>query len=232
MPFWRAKRSRGSGSRFFDPNAPGGGSSDLLPDADSQAASSHHESQALRSLVDNFLANSSRLQVLDLGRISQGTAKCVSELGHRITFVDLLRCFDTARSERASESRSFTPVSANLIIRQELDFPLKSFDTILAWGVLQHLDTESMRLAISHLSKIIRPGGVLHCMFHSAPSDQLIPLYDCAIEPPGAISLLEVERRRQFQSFSPRAFEVHFTEFREIHFFLKKGALFEALVFT
>ncbi len=232
MPLWRTRRARSSDSRFAPDGRKGSASAGSNPGAAPPTASLWHESHALRSLVDGFLKDPTRLQVLDLGRISQGTAKCISELGHRITFVDLLRCFDAARSLQAMENRAFTPVSANLIVREELDFPLNSFNSILAWDVLQHLDADSMRLTIAHLAKIIRPNGVLHCIFHSAPVDQPIPLYDCAIESHGAISLREVDRRPQSREFSPRAFEALFPEFREIHFFLKKDSLFEALVFT
>ncbi len=164
--------------------------------------------------------------------ISHGTAKCVSELGHRITFVDLLRCFDIAQAERASENRAFTANSANLIVRQELDFSLNSFHAILAWDILQHLDPASMRVTIAHLAKIIRPQGVVYCMFHGGSADQSIPLYNCSIESGTAVALREVGRRRRHQELSPRTFESLFPEFREVHFFLKKDSLFEVLIFN
>lgn len=185
----------------------------------------------MRCFVD-YLSDSPQLRVLDLGMISQGTAKCLSGLGHRVTFVDLLRRFDEARAWAASQDREIPAEYVDVIVREELDFSTNSFDAILAWDLLQHLDAASMAGTIAHLAKVIRPRGMLFCMFHGYPADEPIPVYNCSIESNDMISLREVGRRRRPQGFSPRTFERLFPQFREVHFFLKRGALFEVLVFS
>ena len=230
MAFWLGRRARSAGSGSVPGKKNKSGSGALSPLIAAQSPPGGRTSQALSRLI-SLLGDSHNLHVLDLGMISHGTTACLSRLGHRVTFVDLLRYVDEARSNRASEGREFTSDSASLMLRQELDYNTNSFDAILAWDVLQHLDAATLRATVAHLAEIIRPQGVIFCMFHGDPSDQPVPVYQCTIESDDVLSLREVRRSRREREFSPRTFETIFPQFRTVHYFLKTDDFFEVLVF-
>ena len=231
MAWWGAKNARilGGGSRF-DSNE--GAGVVLGPRGNGAAGSmTNRESHGIRSFFDH-LSRFSGLQILDLGMLSQSTAWYVGGLGHRINFVSLLHSFDAARTENSTEGGELSSELASQILQMELDFPPNSFHAVLAWDVLQHLDRTAMRSAIAQLSKIVRPNGVMFCLFHGEAKKGPIPLYNCSVDSASTFSIREVERRQVAQEFSARKLETLFPQFRAVHFYLKRDALLEVLVIS
>ncbi len=187
------------------------------------------ESHGLRCLFDH-LEGVEDLKVLDLGMLSEGTAWFVGGQGHRINFVSLLHTFDRAKAELADENGQVSVEAARRIVRMNLDFAPNSFHAVLAWDVLQHLDQGAMRVTIAHCAKILRPSGMIFCLFHGESSVEPIPALNCSIHSESTFSLREVGRRRPSQEFSTRKLETLFPQARAVHFYLKRDAILEVLV--
>lgn len=231
MAWWSAKNAR----------VPGGGSGIgtnqragvVLGPRENGAAgtATSRESHGIRSFFDH-LSKFSGLQILDLGMLSQRTASHVGGLGHRIHFVSLLHRVDEARAEKSTEERELCSELASQIVKTELDFPPNSFHAVLAWDVLQHLDGTAMNSAIANLSKIVRPNGLIFCLFHGATIKGPIPLYNCSVDSASTFSIKQVARRPVTQRFSARKLETLFPQFRAVHFYLKRDALLEVLVLS
>ena len=231
MPIWGAKNGPLSSDR--SPFSPKEGSGVVLRPhgTEPEGSKTIRESQAIRSFFEH-LSRFSGLQILDLGMLSQETAWHVGGLGHSINFVSLLHCFDAAQSEHAAETGELSSDLASRVVRMELDFPPNSFHAVLAWDVLQHLDEAAMRSTISQLSKVVRPNGVMFCIFHGEASHEPIPVYNCSVDSASTISMREVGRRQLAQEFSARKLEILFPQFRAVHFYLKRDALLEVLVIS
>lgn len=231
MSLWGTKDPRppGVGSQVVPRNGPG-----LVPplsQGEIQLPGASRESQGIRSLFEH-LAGYSGLRILDLGMLSQGTARYLGGLGHRINFASLIHRFDVVRERNRDAGLDLNSELASRIVRIELDFPPNSFHAVLAWDVLQHLERTAMRSAIAHLSKVVRPNGVMFCLFQGDAKNERIPHYDCGVDSMSSFSIREAGRRRAYQQFSARELETLFPQFRAIHFYLKRDALLEVLVIS
>ena len=196
-----------------------------------RASGSDRPSSGIQGFL-RHLNNSSGLHILDLGSLSEETAWLLGGLGHHIHCVSLLRGFDNARRANSREDGTLGAQAANRLIRSHLDYPRNSIHAVLAWDVLQHLDEITRRATIGYLSKIMRPNGIMFCLFHGDESKSAIPVYSCSVTSESTLALSEVGRRKRFQSLSTRKLESLFPQFRAIHFYLKRDALLEVLVFS
>ena len=114
----------------------------------------------------NRLADSTGLNILDLGMLSQRTPALVCSLGHSIYNASLLHSFDAARAANPASETGMERQAASEFVRNHLDFRPDTFHGVLAWDVLQHLDKAAMLSTIAHLAKILRPDGTMLCLFH------------------------------------------------------------------
>ena len=48
-----------------------------------------------------------------------------------------------------------------------LSYPDESFDAIIAWDIFNYYDSASMHLAAAEARRILKPGGLLFCLFHA-----------------------------------------------------------------
>lgn len=217
MTWWRARQAKDSQTQLR-PHRP-----------DTGGNKGSQESHAIR----NFFGHLSRfpgLQILDLGGLSEKTAWYVSGLGHRITFISLLKIIDQARPDGDPGPETGTGQWGRRAIQTELQFPANSFHAVLAWDVLQHLDEISMQFTISQLAHILRPGGVVFCLFHAGSNGRPVPVCKCSVVSETEISVTEVDRRPTALEFSARELERLFPEFRAVNFYLKRNARLEVLV--
>jgi hypothetical protein len=61
---------------------------------------------------------------------------------------------------------------ANQFLESSLKFEPGSFDAVLAWDLLDYLDSDMMRRVAERMSKLLREGGVILAVFHSKRPDQ------------------------------------------------------------
>ena len=189
-----------------------------------------HESSGIQAFLGH-LEGTSGLHILDLGAVSQDTASHLGRLGHHIHFVSLLHAFDTVHEAGLDSEGRMRSQAANRFVRSYLDYPKNSFDGVLAWDVLQHLDEVTMRTTIAYLSQIMRPDSIMLSLFHADYAGGTHPVLNCSVISDETLVLREVGRRVSKWRTSVRDLELLFAEFRAVHFYLKRDALFEVLVF-
>lgn len=197
---------------------------------DAQAV--RRESHSVESLL-NRLPKAPGHRILDLGMLNESTPKFFGSLGHNLYSASLLHAFDSARAaDRSSNGASLARQRAADFVRTHLAYPENTFQAVLAWDVLQHLDEPTTVATIAQLAKIIEPTGSVMCLFHGDGDGAPAPVFECAIESRATITIKERGRREARWQFSPRRLEALFPQFRAVHFHLKRDAVLEVLVLS
>jgi 2-polyprenyl-3-methyl-5-hydroxy-6-metoxy-1,4-benzoquinol methylase len=119
--------------------------------------------------------------LLDLGPAWQTTLNFFIDRGFRVTSDDILRDwadFQTAEAAKLKEPLSAenyeerTPEAlAQKFLDENLKYGPESFDALLLWDSLDYLEPTVVRMIVSHVSEMLRPGGVVLAMFHSKKPD-------------------------------------------------------------
>jgi hypothetical protein len=115
--------------------------------------------------------------LLDLGPAWQTTLNFFIERGFRVTSDDVLRDWAdfqakelaTAKEQlSADEHAERTPeVMAKKFLEENLQYGPSSMDALLLWDSLDYLEPALVKPMVSHLTDILRPGGVVLAMFHA-----------------------------------------------------------------
>lgn len=118
-----------------------------------------------------------RGQLLDLGSAWQTTISFFIERNFKVYTEDLLETwkdFLDADEQRARElpadaDRSdLTPTArAERFLKSTLNYPEQSFDAVLAWDLMDYLDSELVAQLIGRISSLVREGGVILSVFHA-----------------------------------------------------------------
>ena len=176
------------------------------------------------------LADTARLNILDLGMLSASTPTLVCNLGHSIYNASLLHSFEAHRNAERDPEKGMERQAANNFVREHLDFRPDTFHGVLAWDVLQHLDEAAMLSTIAHLAKILRPDGMMLCLFHRKSTEPNIPVLDCDVDSTSTFWIKRTNQRSSSREFSVRELESLFPQFQAIHFYLMQDSLHEVLV--
>jgi hypothetical protein len=152
-------------------------------------ASSHrtpepHESTRISNGLKEFLWNLDGLgrgSLLDLGPAWQTTLSFFIERGFRVSSEDILRGWTTflAQEERrlkdlgpAADPEDWTPAGrAGRFLKENLQYPVSSFDAVLMWDLLDYLEPTLVKQTVAHVTELLRPGAVVFAMFHSKKPD-------------------------------------------------------------
>ncbi len=187
-------------------------------------------SDALASFIARLGAGEEQ-HVLDLGDLSQQTVGVLAQPGRHLHFAPLLARFQQGM-EAQGDDGTLSEHSAHEILREGLPFGDRSMHGVLAWDVLQHLGEPGMQAAAATLRGILKPNGILFCLFHLGNANEA-PVCRCGVTSHQTFSLHATDRRPIKRQLSTRDLELLFDEFRAVHFFLKRdAALLEVLVFT
>jgi len=115
--------------------------------------------------------------LLDLGPAWQTTLNFFIERGFRVTSDDILR--DWADFQAAETAKNKEPLKAEnyeeripetlaqKFLNENVQYGSESFDALLLWDSLDYLEPTLVRMMVSHLTEILRPGGVVLAMFHT-----------------------------------------------------------------
>jgi len=120
--------------------------------------------------------------LLDLGPAWQTTLNFFIERGFRVTSDDILRDWADFQASEAAKNKEplnaenyeeRTPEAlAQKFLDENLQYGPDSFDALLLWDSLDYLEPTLVRMMVSHLAEMLRPGGVVLAMFHSKrPAD-------------------------------------------------------------
>lgn len=115
--------------------------------------------------------------LLDLGPAWQTTLSFFIERGFRVTSDDILRDWADFQAVQAAKNKEplnsdnhedRTPEAlAQRFLDENLQYGPSSFDALLLWDSLDYLEPTVVRMTVSHLTEMLRPGGVVLAMFHS-----------------------------------------------------------------
>src|ERR1700759_2447688 len=123
--------------------------------------------------------------LLDLGPAWQTTLNFFIERGFRVSSEDVLRGWKSFLEEderrlqvlnsgdllgkaTASDYAELKPAArAARFLESNLRYPVSSFDAVLLWDLLDYLDPSMTTLMIDSITNLLRPAGIVFCMFHS-----------------------------------------------------------------
>ena len=135
--------------------------------------------------LDQFFASlqdQQGLSILDFSGASQANISFITSMGHKIYSNDALRtleeAFGTGGDFIANQS---DPERAAKFLRENLDFPDRSFDGALIWDTLQFLAPPLLQDTVDRLYRILRPQSSLLAFFHAEEKAQTAPLYSYRI---------------------------------------------------
>ena len=159
-------------------NSPAGGRG--LIAAGSPRAPEAPEATRVSNGLKEFLWNLDGLghgTLLDLGPAWQTTLTFFIERGFRVSSEDLLRGWSDFCAEEEIRTKDAKTVEefaerapearAKRFLKDNLNYPLSSFDALLMWDVLDYMEPILAKLVVTHLTELLRPGGVVFAMFHS-----------------------------------------------------------------
>lgn len=141
-----------------------------------EAPGSTRISNGLKELLWN-LDGLGRGTLLDLGPAWQTTLSFFIERGFRVSSEDMLREWKEFLKEEearlqdaalASGDLDMTPAGrASRFLESNLQYSRSSFDAVLVWDLLDYLEPALAKQAVSNLTELLRPGGVVFALFHS-----------------------------------------------------------------
>jgi hypothetical protein len=117
--------------------------------------------------------------LLDLGPAWQTTLNFFIERDFRVTSDDILRDWADFQATEAAAAKNKDQVNAGAyedrspealaqkFLNENLSYEPASFDALLLWDSLDYLEPTLVRMMVSHLAEMLRPGGVVLAMFHS-----------------------------------------------------------------
>ena len=116
--------------------------------------------------------------LLDLGPAWQTTISFFIERGFRVTSDDILRGWSEFLKEqqealnklplKPEDYLEHTPEArAKKFLKENLQYAAESFDALLLWDVLDYMEPAVAKQTVTHLTEMLRPGGVVFAMFHS-----------------------------------------------------------------
>jgi len=136
----------------------------LLNEAESAAISTHllreegsldpdpvtHTSNVIRLFVDG-LERQQKGQVLDIGPVCSENINFLAQHVMRLYVCDMFLQLDQERRKDISTSNPW----------QHLDYPPQSFDGILLWDLIDHLEDNEVSRLVELCTKMLRPDGLL-----------------------------------------------------------------------
>ena len=229
MRLWRSKREPAlvASQKRGDSASTSGQQGPHKPPVDTMRI--RRKSPGIQCFFDR-LTDSAGLNILDLGMLSASTPKLVCSLGHNIYNASLLHSFEAHRDAEPGCEEGMERQAASNFVRKHLDFRPDTFHGVLAWDVLQHLDEAAMLSTIAHLAKILRPDGMMLCLFHRKSVEPHIPVLNCDVDSTSTFWVRQADHRESSRQFSVRELESLFPQFQAIHFYLMQDSLHEVLV--
>lgn len=164
--------------------------------------------------------------VLDMGKINQENTDHIANLGHRVSFSDILGPVDQVWNDPdLSESRKIEE-----ILDQTLNYPESCIGGAIVWDTFQHLPPPLLEAVVERLYYLMNPGGLLLAFFHADEKARAVPNYAYRITDSKTMLLTPRRLRPREQFFNNRALERMFQNYAAVKFFLTRDHLREVIV--
>lgn len=204
-----------------------GGPPPRVVDSARDLPSTSRKSNGLKHFF-NVLPDRARLDILDLGGLSQANLGVLSEFGGTVHAVDLLGQYD--QHKRENPEAAMDVAAARDFVDDFLNFQRNQFDAVLAWDCLEFLDSDTVYLAVPRLGEILRPGGAMLTFFHTQGRGESVPACRYRIDGSDELLLQPRDLRTLPNTFNNRSLERLFEEFDSIKFFLTRDSIREVIV--
>lgn len=223
----------------------GGGSPATPPLPHSSRYASARETRSIRAAPESssnvrrspgleqffhMVRDTAGLWMLDLSAASQSNVSFVTNLGHRLYTVDLVRTLDETYPAESFFEAQGNPRLAQQVVDQSLNFPAHQFDGALVWDCLQYMAPALLVTVVDRLYEILRPNAYLLAFFSAEERAVTVPRYLYRIADGRTLLLVPQEHRALSQHFTSRHLERLFGRFQQIKFFLARDSLREVLV--
>lgn len=179
----------------------------------------------------SFLQLREGMSVLDMSGASQANITFITSFGHRMSSDDIIGTMaehfgkDFLSSQQAASN-------AQRFLDHALTFPDGSFDAILVWDALQFLAPPLLDQTVSHLLRVLRPGGAMLVFFNADEKAREIAVNSYRIQ--DRRTLVQTPRAgstaQRPQYLSSRTLEKVFAQSSSIKFFLTRDHLRELIV--
>lgn len=198
-----------------------------------RAAASRRRSNGLKDFLW-LMPEASEGRLLDLGPVAQSTVAFFVDRGFRVSVEDVVQARAELDAELKSERRkdpSTEPPDPAAVVARFLDanlrFEPESFHGVLAWDILDFLETELLEPAVVRLYELLAPGGVLLAAFHDSAEIEPVHYRVCDTE---TVDLLPMPRPQTVRHvFQNREILALFSGFRSSRTYVGRDHLREAL---
>ena len=107
--------------------------------------------------IDSYLSDISGLHLLDFGCGRGDTALKYLLRGARVSGIDISKVFiEDARAKASQAEILADQYDFRVMDAHNLDFPDKTFDIVIGFGILHHLDAD---VALREIHRVLKPGG-------------------------------------------------------------------------
>jgi hypothetical protein len=168
------------------------------------------------------------LSVLDCAGANQENINFLIELGHKIYSQDLVRNLDEAFGLDPAEQTNVSRI--DYFLRQNFDYPPRTFDGVLLWDSLQFMSPALLNAAVERLYDVMKPSSYLLAFFTAKEQATEVPSYAFRILDNKTIVLSDRGSRPTGQVFNNRNLEKLFGKFDSVKFFLTRESLREVIV--
>jgi hypothetical protein len=168
------------------------------------------------------------LSILDCAGANQENINFLIDLGHKIYSQDLVRNLDEAFGLDPAEQTNVSQI--DYFLRQNFDYPSKTFDGVLLWDSLQFMSPALLNAAVERLYDVMKPNSYLLAFFTAKEHTTEVPSYAFRILDNKTIVLSDRGPRPSGQVFNNRNLEKLFGKFDSVKFFLTRESLREVIV--
>ena len=115
--------------------------------------------------------------LLDLGPVWQSTVSFFIERGFKVYTEDLLGAWKEFQRVEEEPLQALPPgeepgeispaARAQRFLESSLQYPPETFDAMLAWDLLDHLENDLATRVVARLAELLKEGGVILALFHS-----------------------------------------------------------------
>lgn len=179
--------------------------------------------------LEQFLVGVGHLStstILDMGGANQANVNYITNLGHRLSYENLLPVLDAIWNDPSiSESRKIED-----FLEQTLNYQESSVVGVLMWEMLQYLPVPLLAASLKRLYYLLQPGSMMLAIFHSDTRATTVANYAYRIVDSRTLQLSPRGLRTRTQSFDNRTLEKLFADYSSIKFFLTRDNFREVLV--
>ena len=186
-------------------------------------------SGAWAALRKRLQANSS-LSIIDIGYTSSSNINLLTNLGHNLFLVDLVRDACTGNWQTGTDDDGKPLWNVEGFLDQSLNFASRTFDVVLLWTALDYLPEPMVAPVVQRLYEATNPDGQVLALFHTRIQGE--ETAHCRFHVTAGDDV-EIQLAQQFpiqRVFTNRSIERLFASWTGFRQFLAKDSVSEVII--